>query len=187
MTTVRVLPRGGAAVSALVPPPPAPPQRAYSAGKTASAVTTASTATSSNLLSFGSGNVPTNVLPGMMVTDTTTPGALTGGAVGLSVASINAAAGTITLSANANATVNAGDTIVFSNGLFNPFLDIPGDATGDAAAIASSGFVIFGTSGPSSSRPSNPPAGSWHVDTTLGFAVAFDGSFWRNPITGAAV
>jgi hypothetical protein len=187
MTTVRVLPRGGAQVTALLPPPPAPPQRAYAAGKVASAVTAASTTTSSAVLNFGAGNVPPNILAGMMVTDTTTPAALTGGAVGLSVASINAAAGTVTLSANANATVNSGDTVVFSNGLFNAFLDIPGDATGDAAAIASSGFVILGTSGATSTRPSNPPAGSWHVDTTLGFAVAFDGSFWRNPITGASV
>jgi hypothetical protein len=26
-----------------------------------------------------------------------------------------------------------------------------------------------------------------HVDTTLGYAVAFDGANWRNPVTGVAV
>jgi hypothetical protein len=92
-------------------------------------------------------------------------------------------AGTVTLSANVSANVASGDAIVFAV----PFLDLPGDATGDAATIASQGFMTVGSSGATSSRPSNPKAGAWHVDTTLGYAVVNDGTFWRNPITGASV
>jgi hypothetical protein len=64
-----------------------------------------------------------------------------------------------------------------------PFIDVPGDA----AAIASSGFVAIGSSGPTSARPSNAKAGAAHIDTTLGFTVSFDGTNWRNPISGAVV
>ena len=68
-----------------------------------------------------------------------------------------------------------------------PFVDVPGDASGDAAAIASSGFVYAGSSGPTSARPPNPKGGDWHIDLTLGFAVVSDGASWRNPITGVIV
>jgi hypothetical protein len=68
------------------------------------------------------------------------------------------------------------------------FIDAAGDPqSGDAAALGSQGFVAVGTSGITANRPPNPTRGSWHVDTTLGYAVTFDGTYWRNPITGASV
>ena len=70
-------------------------------------VTTSSTATSSAVLSFG--NVPGWMAVGLNVSDSSTPGAITGGQTVLSFT-----ANTVTLTANVNATVNSGDTIVFS-------------------------------------------------------------------------
>jgi hypothetical protein len=68
------------------------------------------------------------------------------------------------------------------------FVDVLGDPdTGDAATIKSEGWVVAGTSGPTATRPPNQHPGSWHVDTTLGYSVVWDGGFWRNPITGASV
>lgn len=115
---------------------------------------------------------------GMRVLDVTSPLAITGGQT---VASFTTS--TVTLTGNVNATVGAGDALVF----YPPFIDVPGDATGDAAAIASGGFVNIGSSGPTSARPTNAKPGAWHVDTTLGEAVVFDGASWRNPVTGVAV
>jgi hypothetical protein len=70
-------------------------------------VTTSSTATSSAVLSFGS--VPDWMAVGLNVSDSSTPGAITGGQT---VSDFTA--NTVTLTANVNATVNSGDTIVFS-------------------------------------------------------------------------
>jgi len=66
-------------------------------------------------------------------------------------------------------------------------LDIPGDFTGDAAALANQGFFAVGTSGPTSARPAtNLKPGALHVDTGINQVVVWDGSTWRNPITGTA-
>jgi hypothetical protein len=68
------------------------------------------------------------------------------------------------------------------------FVDAAGDPfSGDAASMASVGWFILGTSGTTANRPPSPKVGLWHVDTTLGFAVVFDGANWRNPISGASV
>lgn len=66
-------------------------------------------------------------------------------------------------------------------------IDVPGDATGDAAALANQGFVIIGTSGPTSARPNaaNLKPGAVHIDTSLNAVVVSDGANWRSPITGA--
>jgi hypothetical protein len=69
--------------------------------------TTASTANSSAILTFGS--VPDWMANGMSVSDSTTQGGINGAQT---VSSFTA--NTVTLSANVNATVNSGDTIVFS-------------------------------------------------------------------------
>jgi hypothetical protein len=70
-------------------------------------VTTSSTGTSSAILSFGS--VPDWMTVGLNVSDSSTPGAITGGQT---VSDFTA--NTVTLTANVNATVSSGDTIVFS-------------------------------------------------------------------------
>lgn len=74
---------------------------------TGNMVTTSSTATSSAILTFGS--VPAWMAVGLNVSDSSTPGAITGGQT---VSDFTA--NTVTLTANVNATVNSGDTIVFS-------------------------------------------------------------------------
>jgi hypothetical protein len=68
-------------------------------------------------------------------------------------------------------------------------LDVPGDITGDAAVLANQGFVVLGTSGATSARPTaNLKAGALHVDTTLGKTVVYDGiANWRDPTTGSVV
>jgi hypothetical protein len=70
-------------------------------------VTTSSTATSSAILTFS--NVPAWMANGLNVSDSSTPGAITGGQTVLSFTT-----NSVTLTANVNATVNSGDTIVFS-------------------------------------------------------------------------
>jgi hypothetical protein len=70
-------------------------------------VTTSSTATSSAILTFGS--VPGWMAVGLNVSDSSTPGGINGGQT---VSDFTAT--TVTLTANVNATVNSGDTIVFS-------------------------------------------------------------------------
>jgi hypothetical protein len=72
-------------------------------------VTTSPTATTSAVLTFGAGNVPGWMATGLNVCDASTPGAITGGQT---VSSFTTT--TVTLTANVNATVNSGDTIVFS-------------------------------------------------------------------------
>ncbi len=171
MTTTRCIPLNGAYVSSFVPPPPAPTQRAYSA---AGALTTnGATTTSSPTLSFAS--VPSWITPGMSVSDISNSNAI--GTVQSTTAT------TVTLTANAAHAVSSGDQLSFGN----VFVDALGDSSGDAAAIASSGFLILGTSGATSTRPLSPKAGWWHVDTTLGYAVVYDGAYWRNPVNGVAV
>jgi hypothetical protein len=70
-------------------------------------VTTSSTATSSAILTFS--NVPDWMATGLGVSDSSTPGGINGGQT---VSDFTAT--TVTLTANVNATVNSGDTIVFS-------------------------------------------------------------------------
>jgi hypothetical protein len=68
------------------------------------------------------------------------------------------------------------------------FVDVPGDANGDTAAILSSGFFAVGASGPTTARPNGVGAvgpGYVFIDTTLSLVVIFDGLNWRNPVTGA--
>jgi hypothetical protein len=78
------------------------------------------------------------------------------------------------------------------------FVDVPGDASGDAAQVAGNvipnsvqpnltlGLFIVGTSGPTTARPTmNLKPGIAHVDTTLNLTVFYDGANWRNPATGA--
>jgi hypothetical protein len=70
-------------------------------------VTSASTPTSSAILTFD--NVPGWMAVGLNVSDSTTPGGITGGQTVMSFTGT-----TVTLTANVNATVNSGDTIAFS-------------------------------------------------------------------------
>jgi hypothetical protein len=76
-------------------------------GNGGNTVTTSSTATSSAILTFS--NVPAWMANGLNVSDSSTPGAITGGQTVLSFTT-----NSVTLTANVNATVNSGDTIVFS-------------------------------------------------------------------------
>jgi hypothetical protein len=62
-----------------------------------------------------------------------------------------------------------------------------GSSTGDAASLSSQGFVLVADSGPTSTRPASPTLRQWYVDTTLGYAIIWDGANWRNPATAAAV
>jgi hypothetical protein len=70
------------------------------------------------------------------------------------------------------------------------FVDVPGDPSGDAAALASQGFIPVAMSGPTSSRPTSSgilKVGALYLDTTLNVFVVWTGSGgWVNPITGAA-
>jgi hypothetical protein len=72
-------------------------------------VTTSPTNTSSQVLTFGAGNVPSWMAKGLNVYDASTPGAIT---QGHKVKDFDN--NTVTLTTNVDATVNAGDTIVFS-------------------------------------------------------------------------
>jgi hypothetical protein len=64
-------------------------------------------------------------------------------------------------------------------------VDVPGDLSGDAAAMLNQGFLAIGTSG--TTRPSaNLKPGAIHVDTGINLVVFWDGAAWRNPLTGTA-
>jgi hypothetical protein len=76
-------------------------------GNSGNIVTTAATVTSSAILTFS--NVPGWMANDLIVSDTTTPRAITGGQT---VSSFDAT--TVTLTANVNAKVKLGDTIFFS-------------------------------------------------------------------------
>jgi hypothetical protein len=78
-----------------------------SSGNSGNIITTSSTAASSAILTFS--NVPDWMANDLNVSDSSTPGAITGGQT---VSDFTA--NTVTLTANVNATVNSGDTIVFS-------------------------------------------------------------------------
>jgi hypothetical protein len=78
-----------------------------SSGNSGNIVTTSSTATSSAILTFGS--VPDWMANDLNVSDSSTPGAITGGQT---VSDFTTT--TVTLTANVNAMVNSGDTIAFS-------------------------------------------------------------------------
>lgn len=73
--------------------------------------TIAATAAGNAGLSFGPGNIPVGVVPGLAVADLSAAAI----PIGTSVASVNLAAGTVTLNANVVAPgVGAGDSIVFA-------------------------------------------------------------------------
>jgi hypothetical protein len=68
------------------------------------------------------------------------------------------------------------------------FVDVPGDASGDTAAILPAGFFAVGASGPTTARPNGVGGvgpGYVFIDTTLALVVVWDGVNWRNPVTGA--
>lgn len=70
----------------------------------------------------------------------------------------------------------------------NGVVDANVDA-GGASDLASQGLVQIGdSSGPTATRPSaqNLRPGWLHVDTTLGLVVAWNGTGWVNPVTGAS-
>ena len=58
----------------------------------------------------------------------------------------------------------------------------------DAAVMAANGWIsLVGFVGPTTSRPSTPNPDQLYNDTTLTYAVVYDGKTWRNPQTGASV
>ena len=67
------------------------------------------------------------------------------------------------------------------------FLDV-NDA--DAQVMMANGWIacaVNGLVGPTGARPPTPPADTRFFDSTLGIEIVFDGAFWVNPDTGAAV
>jgi hypothetical protein len=72
---------------------------------------------------------------------------------------------------------NAGQTI-----------DATGYPDGDAASLASQGFLPICPSGSTSLRNSAGSGyfrpGTLYLDTTLGLIVCWDGASWRNPVNG---
>jgi hypothetical protein len=55
-----------------------------------------------------------------------------------------------------------------------------------AALLGSSGAIAVSTVDSTiGSRPKNPSAGSQHLDTSINQMLVFDGSSWRNPLSGA--
>ena|ERR1700733_6011867 len=70
------------------------------------------------------------------------------------------------------------------------FIDALGDPSCDASTLTSQGFFIVGGSGTTAQRPNGTgfqKAGFLYVDTTLELVVVWDGSSWRNPVSGASV
>jgi hypothetical protein len=68
------------------------------------------------------------------------------------------------------------------------FIDAIGDPSGDAASLTSQGFILIGGSGTTAQRPTGAgflKPGFIYVDMTAALVVAWDGSNWRNPVTGA--
>lgn len=72
-------------------------------------------------------------------------------------------------------------------------LDVPDF---DAEILGAGGWIKAALSGTTAQRPStnyaaNPPyvaaPGLHFIDTTLSLEIVFDGTTWRNPITGASV
>lgn len=73
------------------------------------------------------------------------------------------------------------------------YIDVPDF---DAGHMLANGWLQLSTpraSGATSARPttlpngSRLPAGYTYLDTTLGYAILWDGAAWRNPATGASV
>jgi hypothetical protein len=68
-------------------------------------------------------------------------------------------------------------------------VDVPGDPTGDAAALTSQDFAVVAMSGPTGSRPTSLgmlKPGALFIDTSLNLVLCWDGIVWRNVLTGAA-
>jgi len=78
------------------------------------------------------------------------------------------------------------------------FAQTPGQAidvvASDAEFLAANGWLSIGQSGTTAQRPTaNPSAGAYvaqpgtvYVDTTLAAVIVWDGTTWRNVLTGAA-
>jgi hypothetical protein len=64
----------------------------------------------------------------------------------------------------------------------------------DARLLAANGWLSVAQVGPTSARPTHNNwvvgdmvKGMFFIDTTLGYAITWDGAAWRNPVTNAAV
>jgi hypothetical protein len=65
----------------------------------------------------------------------------------------------------------------------------------DAAVLGANGWCVYGMVGPTSGRPTatDPDMGvtfgaaTKYIDTTIGAVIQWDGSAWRNVLTGATV
>jgi hypothetical protein len=69
-------------------------------------------------------------------------------------------------------------------------IDATGYPDGDAAVLASQGFLPVCASGTTALRNSLTPGkhfkpGTLYLDTTIGLIVCWDGASWRNPVNGA--
>jgi hypothetical protein len=160
-----------------------------SAGGSAVA-TTATTSTSSAVLTFAS--VPAYIATGMKVANLTTPASITGGQTVLSKTGT-----TVTMSANANATVNSGDSIAFSGNALVASIAFPTPAaltTGMEVHIQSSGTIsgssTFNLNGLGAvaihrANGSNTAAGDITANEIVSFI--YDGAAWQiENFTGGA-
>lgn len=68
------------------------------------------------------------------------------------------------------------------------FIDAIGDPSGDASSLVSQGFIPVGGSGTTAQRPLAAgflKPGFVYVDTTISKVVIWDGSNFRDPVTGS--
>jgi hypothetical protein len=146
------------------------------------ATTSASTATSSAVLNFA-GGVPSFMADGLKVFDQTTPGAITGGQTVQSFTST-----TVTLTGVVNATVNSGDTLVFSNDLFAATLNpIPTSLTPGMAVriklnsgnVGASTFNANGLGAVAIHRSGGAALSSGDLVAGMIAEIVYDGSFWQ--------
>jgi hypothetical protein len=144
--------------------------------------TTASTATSSAVLTFA-GRVPGWMAAGLKVYDQSTPAAITGGQTVLSFTGT-----TVTLSGNVNATVNSGDTIVFSNDLFSATLfPIPSSLVAgmsvrlklNSGNVGASTLNINQTGAVAIHRAGGAALSSGDLLAGMIAEFVYDGSFWQ--------
>src|SRR6185437_11236136 len=144
--------------------------------------TTATTATSSAVLTF-SGGVPAYVAAGMKAFDFTTPGAITGGQTVLSTTST-----TVTLTGNVNATVGSGDLIGFSNNNFTatatpvPTTLVPGMTIRLRAAGPNTGVATFNLNGLGASaihRANGSAVQAGDINANMMVELVWDGSAWQ--------
>jgi hypothetical protein len=146
--------------------------------------TAASTATTSAVLTFAAG-LPAWMAVGLKVYDQSTPTAITGGQT---VSSFNAAAGTVTLSGNVNATVASGDTIAFSNDLFSatlfpiPASLVPGMSVRlklNSGNVGASTLNINGLGAVAVHRAGGASLSSGDLVANMIAEFVYDGSYWQ--------